>query len=108
MIERTHFALFIGAAALLALTPGPGILYVLGRTLHGGRGEGIQSAVGTFFGRLISRPGCRIGTLFDFADLSDGVRGRALCRGSLPHMPRNFYDSEPPRKIDHTERGGKI
>jgi threonine/homoserine/homoserine lactone efflux protein len=50
MIERTHFALFIGAASLLALTPGPGILYVLGRTLHGGKGEGVQSAIGTFFG----------------------------------------------------------
>jgi threonine/homoserine/homoserine lactone efflux protein len=50
MIEGAHVALFISAATLLALTPGPGILYVLGRTLHGGRGEGVQSAVGTFFG----------------------------------------------------------
>jgi threonine/homoserine/homoserine lactone efflux protein len=50
MIEETHFGLFISAATLLAITPGPGILYVLGRTLHGGKGEGVQSAVGTFLG----------------------------------------------------------
>gem|GEM_PF-4696851 len=34
MIEGTRFAFFVSAAAILALTPGPGILYVLGRTLH--------------------------------------------------------------------------
>jgi threonine/homoserine/homoserine lactone efflux protein len=35
---------------LLALTPGPGMLYVLGRTLHGGRREGVLSALGTLVG----------------------------------------------------------
>ena len=50
VIEGTRFALFVSAAVLLALTPGPGILYVLGRTLHGGRREGIFSAFGTFVG----------------------------------------------------------
>ncbi len=30
MIDGTRFALFVSAAAILALTPGPGILYVLG------------------------------------------------------------------------------
>ena len=50
MIETTRFALFLSAATILALTPGPGILYVLGRTLHGGRREGVLSALGTFVG----------------------------------------------------------
>ena len=50
MIDTTRFALFLSAATLLALTPGPGILYVLGRTLHGGRREGVLSAFGTFAG----------------------------------------------------------
>ncbi len=50
MIEGTRFALFMSAAVILALTPGPGILYVLGRTLHGGRREGVLSALGTFVG----------------------------------------------------------
>jgi threonine/homoserine/homoserine lactone efflux protein len=50
VIDGTRFALFISAAVILALTPGPGILYVLGRTLHGGRREGVLSAIGTFVG----------------------------------------------------------
>ncbi|MBV8631245.1 MAG: LysE family translocator [Silvibacterium sp.] len=50
MIEGTRFALFFSAALLLALTPGPGILYVLGRTLNGGRREGVLSSLGTFVG----------------------------------------------------------
>lgn len=50
MIEGTRFVLFVSAAAILALTPGPGILYVLGRTLHGGRREGVLSALRTFIG----------------------------------------------------------
>src|ERR1700688_4819350 len=47
-----HFLLFLGAAVVLAITPGPGIFYVLARTVAGGRREGMQSAVGTFFGGL--------------------------------------------------------
>ena len=50
MIDWTRFVLFMSAAVILALTPGPGILYVLGRTLHGGRREGVLSALGTFAG----------------------------------------------------------
>src|SRR5208282_180575 len=37
-------------ALVLAVTPGPGIFYVLGRTLAGGRREGILSSLGTFVG----------------------------------------------------------
>ena len=50
MIEGARFALFITAALILAATPGPGMLYVLGRTTHGGRREGVLSALGTFAG----------------------------------------------------------
>jgi len=50
VIDGTRFVLFLSAATILALTPGPGILYVLGRTLHGGRREGTLSALGTFVG----------------------------------------------------------
>jgi threonine/homoserine/homoserine lactone efflux protein len=45
--------LFFAAAVLLAITPGPGMLYVLARTLAGGRREGILSSLGTFVGGLI-------------------------------------------------------
>jgi threonine/homoserine/homoserine lactone efflux protein len=52
MFDAHRFALFFAAALLLAVTPGPGIFYVLARTLAGGRREGLQSSIGTFFGGL--------------------------------------------------------
>src|SRR6266849_9902240 len=52
MTDSYHFLLFLGAAVVLAITPGPGIFYVLARTLAGRRREGINSALGTFFGGL--------------------------------------------------------
>lgn len=53
LIEGSRFVLFMSAATLLALSPGPGMLYVLSRTLHGGRREGFLSAGGTFVGGLV-------------------------------------------------------
>ncbi len=45
--------MFLAAATLLAVTPGPGIFYVLTRTLAGGKREGMLSAFGTFIGGLV-------------------------------------------------------
>lgn len=53
MLDGTRFALFLSAALVLALTPGPGVFYVLGRTLNGGRREGTLSSFGTFLGGLV-------------------------------------------------------
>jgi threonine/homoserine/homoserine lactone efflux protein len=50
LIDGTHFALFLSAAPILALTPGPGMLYVLSRTLHAGRREGVLSSLETLVG----------------------------------------------------------
>jgi threonine/homoserine/homoserine lactone efflux protein len=44
---------FFSAALILAITPGPGIFYVLARSLRGGRREGMLSAAGTFLGGLV-------------------------------------------------------
>ena len=48
-----RFFIFLSAALLLAIAPGPGMLYVLARTLAGGRREGLLSAFGTFFGGMV-------------------------------------------------------
>jgi len=53
MVDHAHFAIFVGAAVLLAIAPGPGMLYVLARSLAGGRREGLLSALGTFVGGLV-------------------------------------------------------
>jgi threonine/homoserine/homoserine lactone efflux protein len=52
MPDPASLALFLAAALALALTPGPGVLYVAARTLAGGRAEGLASTLGTGLGGL--------------------------------------------------------
>jgi threonine/homoserine/homoserine lactone efflux protein len=51
--DSGRFLIFISAALLLAIAPGPGMLYVLARALGGGRREGLLSALGTFLGGMV-------------------------------------------------------
>src|SRR3954464_13213080 len=44
---------FFIAALVLAVTPGPGIAYVVARTAAGGRAEGLASCVGTGLGGML-------------------------------------------------------
>ena len=53
MFDSARFFIFLSAAILLAIAPGPGMLYVLARALGGGRREGLLSALGTFFGGMV-------------------------------------------------------
>jgi threonine/homoserine/homoserine lactone efflux protein len=52
MFDGHRFVLFFAAALVLAITPGPGIFYVLARSLAGGKREGVLSSLGTFIGGL--------------------------------------------------------
>jgi threonine/homoserine/homoserine lactone efflux protein len=45
--------LFFGAALILAVMPGPGLFYVVGRTLAAGRRDGLASCLGTMLGGLV-------------------------------------------------------
>ena len=47
------FIPFLIAAVALAITPGPGIAYVVVRTVAGGRSEGLASCFGTGIGGLL-------------------------------------------------------
>ena len=53
MIENGRLFVFLTAALLLAISPGPGMLYVLARSLAGGKREGVLSALGTFVGGMV-------------------------------------------------------
>jgi threonine/homoserine/homoserine lactone efflux protein len=53
MFDSTRVFLFLTAALLLAIAPGPGMLYVLARSLAGGKREGVLSAFGTFLGGMV-------------------------------------------------------
>ena len=47
------FTTFLLAATVLAITPGPGLAYVVARTVAGGRAEGLASCCGTALGGLL-------------------------------------------------------
>jgi threonine/homoserine/homoserine lactone efflux protein len=53
MFEASSFVLFLAAAGVIAVSPGPGIFYVAARTLAGGRSEGLASSFGTGIGGLV-------------------------------------------------------
>jgi threonine/homoserine/homoserine lactone efflux protein len=51
-LDPAQFGIFLAAAIVLAVTPGPGLAYVVARTVAGGAREGIASAFGTALGGL--------------------------------------------------------
>jgi threonine/homoserine/homoserine lactone efflux protein len=53
MPDSSTYLLFLAAALLVAVTPGPGIFYVAARALAGGRAEGLASSFGTGVGGLV-------------------------------------------------------
>ncbi|GJD63593.1 LysE family translocator [Methylobacterium frigidaeris] len=53
MPDPTSLAIFVAAAFVLAVTPGPGLFYVAARSLAGGRAEGVASSLGTGLGGMV-------------------------------------------------------
>ena len=58
------FLPFILVALLLAITPGPGMAYVVARTVAGGRAEGLASCVGTGLGGMLHVLAAALGLSF--------------------------------------------
>lgn len=52
MPDLSTLLVFLAAALIIALSPGPGIFYVAARSLAGGRGEGLASSFGTGIGGM--------------------------------------------------------
>ncbi|MCP3392373.1 LysE family translocator [Bradyrhizobium sp. CCGB12] len=61
MLSLEMFFLFLAAALIVAITPGPGIFYIVARTLTGGRSEGLASSVGLGLGGLVHVIGGAVG-----------------------------------------------
>ncbi|WP_028350550.1 LysE family translocator [Bradyrhizobium murdochi] len=61
MPDFQTFFLFLAASLLVAITPGPGIFYIVARTLVGGRTEGLASSVGLGLGGLMHVFGGAVG-----------------------------------------------
>jgi threonine/homoserine/homoserine lactone efflux protein len=52
-MSATNFWLFLAAALIIAVVPGPGIFYVAARTLSEGRASGFASTAGTALGGFV-------------------------------------------------------
>lgn len=61
MFDPVQLSLFLLAAIALAVSPGPGMLYVAARSLSGGRAEGFASSFGTALGGFVHVVGGAIG-----------------------------------------------
>ena len=72
--DHTGFLRFLVSATVLAVIPGPGIIYVLARTLSGGKQDGIASTLGTFTGGLVHILGAAIGLSALLAASADAFR----------------------------------
>lgn len=53
MPDAPHFALFVGAALALLLTPGPAVLYIVARSVDQGARAGLVSAMGLLTGGAV-------------------------------------------------------
>jgi threonine/homoserine/homoserine lactone efflux protein len=58
---------FVGASLILALTPGPAVVYILARTLSQGRASGLASVAGVALGNLGNAAGAALGLAALFA-----------------------------------------
>jgi len=75
------FFAFLLAAVVLAITPGPGIAYVVARTVAGGRSEGLASCLGTGIGGLLHVVAAALGLSLVIAQSAvafESVKSRAL------------------------------
>lgn len=61
MPDSAHLTAFAAAALVLAITPGPGMLYVLARSVGDGTRAGVLSAAGTAAGGMLHVIGAAIG-----------------------------------------------
>ena len=61
MPDAAHMTAFLAAAVVLAAAPGPGLLYVLARSLGGGTRAGVRSAAGTAAGGACHVVGAALG-----------------------------------------------
>jgi threonine/homoserine/homoserine lactone efflux protein len=59
--DHAHMTAFLAAALVLAVTPGPGIFYVLARSLGEGTRVGVRSSLGTGLGGLCHVVGAALG-----------------------------------------------
>ena len=66
-VSGPMLAAFLAASFVLAVTPGPGVVYIVARTLAQGRGAGLASVAGVAAGNLCNAVGAALGLAALFA-----------------------------------------
>jgi len=67
LVAGPMLAAFLAASFVLAVTPGPGVVYIVARTLAQGRGAGLASVAGVAAGNLCNALGAALGLAALFA-----------------------------------------
>ncbi len=97
MPDHAHVTAFLAAALVLAVTPGPGIFYVLARSLGEGTRVGRALDPGDGPGRAVPRRRRRARALDAAHDLGHRLRGRPLRGRLLPRLPGRPHAARPAR-----------
>lgn len=79
MLDPSHLALPFFATLALVLAPGPAVLYIIGRSIDGGRTAGFASAAGIATGGLVHVAGAALG-------LSALIASSALAFSTLKYL----------------------
>jgi threonine/homoserine/homoserine lactone efflux protein len=61
LLTSATFGMFLVASLILAITPGPGVIYVVTRTLRQGRGAGLTSVLGIALGNFANAAAASLG-----------------------------------------------
>lgn len=67
LVAAPMLAAFLAASLVLAVTPGPGVVYIVARTLAQGRAAGLASVAGVACGNLCNAVGAALGLAALFA-----------------------------------------
>ena len=67
IVSGPVLAAFVAASFVLAVTPGPGVVYIVARTLAQGRAAGLASVAGVAGGNLCNAIGAALGLAALFA-----------------------------------------
>lgn len=99
------FATFLAASFVLAVTPGPGVLYIVTRSLAQGRASGISSVAGVALGNLGNAIGASLGlaTLFAISSTAFTIVKFAGALYLIYLGIRTLFASAPPESLSVPE-----
>jgi threonine/homoserine/homoserine lactone efflux protein len=113
MTSTTQFIVFVGAALLMAITPGPNMIYLISRSICQGRAAGLMSWVGVVLGFTVHMLCASIGLTALFMAVPLGyellkfagaiyllwLAWQAIRPGARSPFEAKELPPEPPRKL---------